>query len=304
MWIASAGRVPRDTLSRRHGRRLADKGGHVFNHLAEADRPIVICFDELPVMLSRLLRNASEEGLQDKRKQAELFLSWLRHVMGEHQGQIRYIVCGSIGLEPVLSRYGLSHTVAHLRPFHLDPWDRDTADRCLVAMAANSMVEWPEPVRHALLDRLAYFVPYHVQMYFAHLMDDCCIRKRDCPTVKDVERVYTTHMLSARGHAEMADYEERLLRVLDERMVPLALDLLTEAAVRDGISGDTAKGLTQRHRLTDLSKSLQAVIAVLEHDGYLRWDDGSNTWRFISPLMRDWWKKRFGQSYLPLEGSD
>ena len=31
----------------------------------------------------------------------------------------------------------------------------------------------------------------------------------------------------------MADYEERLLRVLDKEKIPLALDLLSEAAIKD-----------------------------------------------------------------------
>jgi hypothetical protein len=56
--------------------------------------------------------------------------------------------------------------------------------------------------------------------------------------------------------------------------------------------------------LTEVSGSLRAITSVLEHDGYLAWDEATRSWSFVSPLMRDWWRKRFGQSHLPLEGSE
>ena len=43
---------------------------------------------------------------------------------------------------------------------------------------------------------------------------------------------------------------------------------------------------------------MREVLDVLEHDGYLVRHEIIDGWRFSSNLIRDWWKKRFSQSYV------
>lgn len=278
------------------------KAGKIVRSLAEADRPIAICLDELPVMLNRLVTGPGDTA--DRRATAEIFLSWLRRIVTAHPDKMRWIICGSIGLEPILARHNLSFTVGHLRAFHLQPWDRETADACLRSLTAFEGHEWPKESRSALLDKLAHFIPHHVQMYFGHVIDDCRLRGVPAPTAEDVDRVYETHMLSTRGHAELADYEERLLRVLDETVVSLALALLTEAAVVGRLTPEAAGGIVKRHGLEKPEKALRDVLRVLEHDGYLGRDDDADHWVFVSPLIRDWWKRRFGTGHVPVSSED
>lgn len=280
------------------------KAGKIVASLAEADRPVAICLDELPVMLNRLVTAPGDAAAH--RAAAEVFLSWLRRTVTAYQDRVRWIICGSIGLEPILSRHNLSFTVGNLRPFHLPAWGRDTADRCLESLAAAEGDQWPEASRHALLDRLgggdtdpAHFIPHHVQMYFAHVIDDCRMRGVVVPTPDDVRRVWETHMLSTRGHAELADYEERLLRVLDETAVDLALALLTETAVAGRLTAEAARRIADEHATEQPAKALRDVLRVLDHDGYLVSDGEVGEWRFVFPLVRDWWKGRFGSGYVP-----
>ncbi len=278
------------------------KAGRIVQKLAEADRPIAICLDELPVMLNRFVTGPGDP--EERRATAEVFLSWLRRTVTAYPDKVRWIVCGSIGLEPILARHNLSFTVGHLRAFHLPPWDRPTADACLGSLAAAEGHDWPVASRNALLHKLAHFIPHHVQMYFGHVIDDCGMRGVKVPTATDVERVWKTHMLSTRGHAELADYEERLLRVLDKNAVDLALALLTEAAVVTRLRMDAASRIMDRHRLEQPQKTLRDVLRVLEHDGYLEMDGESGEWVFVSPLIRDWWKHRFGTGYVSVLAED
>ncbi len=273
------------------------KARKIVQSLAEADRPIAICLDELPVMLNRLVTGTGEAS--KNRAEAEIFLSWLRATLTAHPEKIRWIICGSIGLEPILARHNLSFTVGHLRPFHLPPWTRETADACLRGLAASEGQPWPEESRRALLDKLVHFVPHHLQMYFGHVMDECRMRRTETPSALDVERVWTTHMLSTRGHAELADYEERLLRVLEESTVDLALALLTEAAVVGRLTWNAAQLCVASHQLEEPVKALRDVLRVLDHDGYLEKTGDAGDWVFVSPLIRDWWRSRFGTGYIP-----
>lgn len=266
------------------------KGRNLLSNLAKADRPIIICMDELPIMVSRLIRKSLED--------AEIFLSWLRQVMGQFQENICFIICGSIGLEPILKRYGLSHTIGHLQPFHIDSWDRQTTAQCLDLLAQTKDIDWSPALSYRIADLLGVCIPHHVQMFFGYLFQDLFRAKRRDPNIDDIERVYQTSMLSTRGHAELADYEERLLRVLDRDKIPLALDLLSEAAINGILSTAMCDLLFDRSGLKDKGPVLREVIEVLEHDGYLVMQETNDGWRFSSNLIRDWWKKRFSQSYV------
>ena len=278
------------------------KGQKILQSLAQADKPIVLCLDELPIMLSRLLSAANKGEYESRQKDAGIFLSWLRQIMGNYQQRLRFIICGSIGLEPVLRRHGLSHTIAHLQPFELASWSRKTAEDCLNALAVTYKVKWTAQTRNALLDSLGLYIPHHVQMFFGHLWIDCTKRDTNKITKTDVRRVYQNSMLSARGHAELADYEERLRRVFDPGSVMLALDLLTEAAVSGGLTPENAAKLMKRFQLESPDKILRDVLDVLQHDGYLEWVEDRSAWCFISFLLKDWWKRRFSQGYVSPKG--
>ena len=40
------------------------------------------------------------------------------------------------------------------------------------------------------------------------------------------------------------------------------------------------------------------VLHVLQHDGYLEPEDGG--FRFVSGLLEDWWRGRYGQTFVPV----
>src|SRR5208283_2368714 len=119
-----------------------------------------------------------------------------------------FIICGSIGLEPVLRLHGLSHTITQLRPFHLDPWNKETAMDCLKALSAYNNIPLSDQLCEKMLSQLGIFVPHHVQMFFGHIHEDCVKRGAQEITIEDIDRVYNTSLLSTRGHAELTDYEE------------------------------------------------------------------------------------------------
>jgi len=282
----------------------AQRGDRVLSNLASMARPAVICLDELPVMLSRLLRGEAGDISPEGIRKADAFLSWLRQACGDYQKNLRFVICGSIGLEPVVARAGLSHTVGHLRSFPLEPWDRETADGCLAALAASYGLDLDAEVRQRMLDHLKWCVPHHVQMFFGHLCDDCERRGVLTVDVDAVDRVYASDMLGPRGHAELHDYEERLLRVLGPDMTPLALELLTEASVVGVLTSKAISMLTDCTLAdrAERARTADAVLDVLLHDGYLiRRPGADGEFEFVSGLVRDWWERRFGRDYVRAE---
>ena len=103
--------------------RAADQLQTRLTSLPDAGRQLLIIVDELPFLLSRMLRAGGQE------RDTELLLSRLRHwrQAPELRGKVHTLVGGSIGLEGVLRRASLSGTVNDLTPFRLESWDQPTA---------------------------------------------------------------------------------------------------------------------------------------------------------------------------------
>ena len=281
------------------------KGDEVFAALAGNGRPVALAIDELPIFVNRMLkgddyRKGRDYGITpERRRTADEFLSWLRKNGQMHRGRISMILSGSVSLDPILQQAGLSAHANIFSPFDLKPWDRETAMACLGALGETYGLDLPHAVRQDMCRRLRCQIPHHVQRFFDTLREDLRRAGQRSASLEDVERVYDNEMLGIRGQMDLERYEDRLRMVLGDEGYRAALEMLTEAAVNDGRLRDDAIG---RHRESLAAEAgagtdpplIEDVLHVLEHDGYLaKQGDG---YRFVSGLLEDWWRVRYGRS--------
>ena len=281
------------------------RGDEVFAALAGNGQPVVLALDELPILVNRLLkgddhRKGHDHGITPEgRRSADELLSWLRKNGQMHRGRVCMILSGSVSLEPILQQAGLSAHANIFSPFDLKPWDRETAMACLGALGETYGLDLPDAVRRDMCRRLRCQIPHHVQRFFDTLHEDLRRAGRRTASLEDVERVYDGEMLGIRGQMDLEHYESRLRMVLGDEGYRVALEMLTEAAVNDGrLRADAI----DRHRESFAAEAgartdplpIEDVLHVLEHDGYLaRQGDG---YRFVSGLLEDWWRVRYGRS--------
>jgi uncharacterized protein len=282
----------------------------LLDDLALDEKPVVMFMDELPILVNRILRGTDGRKTPERIREADMFMSFIRSQSAEHQGKLRFVVSGSIGLQPILRAAGLSATVNIFTPFMLDPWDSYTAIGCIEALANDSNVKLQDGVPQKIVSLLGSCVPHHVQMFFMHLYTDACRNGlKPSITEEDVERVFQKSMLSNRGHTELSHFEERLSAVLSQDELPLALDLLTEAAVSGKLTDDAiailaedameppprAMGFLPSTPTTTMTREqrdrVRNLLDIFEHDGYLRRE--GDAFVFVSRLVREWWKARF-----------
>ena len=87
--------------------------------------------------------------------------------------------------------------------------------------------------------------------------------------------------------------------VLGDEGYSIAIDLLTETAVRDGVLGEQSIAQCGAYlsSLPDrVTVQVADVLHVLEHDGYLaQHEDGH---RFVSGLVEDWWRARHSHGFV------
>jgi uncharacterized protein len=279
-----------------------EKGDRLLEVLASSDRPVAIFFDEVPILVNRLLKGSDFIITPERRQQVDEFMSWLRASSIKHQGQVRIVLTGSIGLEPILRQAGLSATINTFTPFDLSYWSIETARGCLEALALNYEVVFETGAIDRMLEKLGVLVPYHVQMFFDSLERQRKLSSVNAVSVALVDEIYQTKMLGVRGQSNLSHLEERLKLVLGTVLYPLALDLLTEAAVV-GCLTPVAVNILGREAALELSEggttieACREILMVLEHDGYLQQSDDG--YSFVSKLIRDWWQARYGFNFVP-----
>ena len=101
--------------------------------MTEAEERLLIIIDELPLLVARLVDNGP-------RREAELLLSKLREwrQAPDLRGRVVTLAGGSIGLEGVVQRAGLSGVINDLVPFHLESWSYSTARQFLCEISRGS----------------------------------------------------------------------------------------------------------------------------------------------------------------------
>ena len=280
------------------------KGDAVFAALAENERPVVLALDELPMLVSRLLKGPGRETTPEGKRDADEFLSWLRKNAQAHPDKVCMIVSGSVSLEPILREAGLTAHANVFASFELKPWDEETAVACLGELADGADLVLSKSVRREMCRLLRCQVPHHVQMFFDCLEEHLRRAGRRRASVDDVKRVYAAELLGVRGQIDLDHYENRLKVVLGPDEYRAALDLLTEAAVHGGWLRRGAIERYQRYFGTRIDGGdrhpvpFVHLLGVLEHDGYLARD--GDDYRFVSGLLEDWWRARHGSGHVAI----
>jgi uncharacterized protein len=270
-----------------------DDARAIVGALAEADRPTVVAVDEFPLLVDRILRRDQAEG--------ELFMGLLRS-MADEFGTVRWLVSGSIGLEPVLHRAGLTGMITFLRAYQVDAWDEATTVGAVQALARATRLELAEGAAAAVHDLLGLGVPYHVQLLMDEIRRDADRRDDRRVVAADVARVYDGPFLSSAVRAHLLHLETRLEKVLGEGdALRLARDLLTQAAVAEVLTARDAAVLADDlvEDSVERAATLRQVLEILEHDAYV--GHGSDGWRFRSRVVRDWWRQGNELGFVPPE---
>lgn len=273
------------------------KGDELFRILSKSEKPVLLMIDELPLMVNRMLREGHEGITPENIRQVDRFMSWLRKNSIEHQGKVRIMLSGSIGLEPVLHQAGLSAVINNYHAYDLKPWDIETAAGCLTALASYDEVLFEDHAERLMVEKLGCCIPHHVQLFFACVFNHCMHRGDMRFRADEVDDLYETEMLGFRGHAEMTHYEERLSMYFEKDRLPLVKAILTETAVSGVLTMPVISSLRDEYASSENcpAEALNEMLRILQHDGYFR--KSTEGYVYESKLLRDWWRKAHEEFY-------
>lgn len=248
----------------------------------EAEGRLLIIIDELPFLVSRLVNNGLKQD-------AELLLSKLREwrQAPDLRSSVATLAGGSIGLEGVVQRAGLSGIINDLVPFHLDSWSCSTARQFLYEVSRGNEFPLGESTIEQVLNLLYDPVPYHIQLFFQALCNEC----RGNPallTRELVQSCFEQRLAGASGTAHLDHYAARLEIALGEQERGAALAILARLSrLASPTEWATLQELQQL--MAGREAAFRSALRVLEADGYIR-QDGERI-AFRSNLLRRWWRK-------------
>ena len=246
-------------------------------------RRVLIIIDELPILISRMLR--SEGGRED----AGLLLARLRRWRQTPalRGKLQTLIGGSIGLEGVLRRARLSASINDLAPFRVASWNRPTAARFLSDVGEDAGFPLTDRWIETMLDLLRDAVPYHVQLFFAALQNDCdgAPGALSSPVI---ERCFEERLTGPEGTPYLDHYASRLEFVFESPAREFAYEVLARASrFEKGVPHSEVAAAGGAH-----TAATGEVLQALEADGYLERRDDHVAFR--SNLVRVWWRKHRG----------
>jgi len=264
-----------------------EAGEELGKALSEGDDDWLVCIDELPVFIINLLQQGN-----DGRRRARAFLYWLRDLRQNHYRRIKWLMAGSIGLDTLAARLGLSDTINDLEPFPLDAFNESSALRFLDKLAGSYGMALSEDLRRAIVARVGWPVPYYLQLMFSHLRDES-LDSGMPPDEVMIGKVF--EKLLGNSYRNHFDYwRQRLDEELGQPEAGQAALILTQAC--QSAAGETKTAIAQAlskviNDPESRDKSLNYLLEVLVSDGYLVARDGRYAFRL--EWLRVYWQRRF-----------
>ena len=239
----------------------------------------LLLVDELPVVLARMLRDG--EG----REEVSALLYALRTVRQQVVG-VRWVFAGSIGLDDLARRHGLTDTINDLDLFRLGAFSEIEASDFVTALAASRGSRFaPGAVEH-LVSTMGWPLPYFLQLTVAVLPPNSTI------DTDIIEAALDEAIDQAQG---MVHWRDRLQNLLSDEEYAVFRRFLTLASVPNGVERGLLPVLVDEHVASTIeAERIETTLHELGiRDGYLV--EVSGRYRFRSDFFRRWWRKQYGR---------
>ena len=249
--------------------------------------PLLVLIDEFSVYLEKLLVRDPAD--------AERLLGWLRAWRQQSGLACRFLFSGSIGLNALLARHRLNTRFNDCHDFRLKPFKPAAA---LAMLTEEARREGWTPVDGSLdylCQRIGWLSPFYLNLLLVTTIEAARDRLEEAGGAErqiqqsDVDDAYD-RLLATRSR--FIHWHQRLERDLGEPKLGFTMAILAAVAKAD-------EGLSRRQLLARLQRleanpdicaeRLDDAMLLLEEDGYL--DAGSERIRFLSFLLRDYWKR-------------
>lgn len=248
---------------------------------ANPNKIIVISLDEFSIMLDKI---------EDEREASEL-IGILRAVMHNtpYKEVIRFIYCGSIGIDLVLDKLksagnNIGQPLNHMYDYELEPLVQDQAIYLAECFKRGCQLHLSDAAMEYIC-KLAENIPYYIDYMFSLL------RYRPQPiSIETIERAYLDMLSDPHDRAEFKHFYERIILHYPQQQLSLSiLNILSkqtqaqsERTILQELSADRIIGreelLMELDRLRNDDYLIRQIVA------------GERVYQFKYEILRRWWQ--------------
>jgi AAA+ ATPase superfamily predicted ATPase len=256
----------------------------LYESLKSASDTVIIAIDEFPDVLERISENDGKQGV-------EHFLSGIRALCQdtEFNEKVQFILTGSIGLDTLAEKLGVTDrinmlSIAHIRPlthsealdfidFYMNRYNTELTLDVLTKEAVIQAVGWNMP----------YYLGLACEQLF-YIFDE----EERAVSSADVQRAIDA-LFRQSATTQFSHWRDRLNRLdkIEKKYAYQVLSLISTASTE--ITKGELFNLSQHSDFKDVINH-RYVINCLLNDGYLYQDEEDN-YHFTSPLFKRWWKR-------------
>ena len=255
---------------------------------SDTKRRWVLLIDELPIFL-KALHDKGPAGIEAARN----FMNLFARIIANYS-RVRWMITGSIGLEPLARQGNYMGVLAKFQPFELLPLSEAQAIAYIKDLASTGSLQY----RSVITDIEATAIVKEVGWNAAYYLEALALMLEGEPTDNsaDVTALIENaigHLIELSNATKFGVWEEHLQKhypPVDRERANNVLGAL--AAATDGLSRSVLLAKIGQSSLT--SGDLRTLLQRLHVEGFLtvvNWDDDDVPVRFRNLLLRRWWQR-------------
>ena len=260
------------------------KGTEIFHELKKYKPKSIIIIDELPTYLLKM-----QEKYQDNGATVSTFLHWLRGIRQEHQ--IRFIVCGSIGINSIVDKYGLENSVNDLSRLSLPHFDNETAKEMITILLDKYKINHTDDLIKEIMVQIGVQVPFFIQLMLKEILNRTNSGEKKL-TREIICNSYTTGLLGIEGKKDFEWYFKRLKTEFWGKDYQIAYEILKRLTQVSSATETELEEIYNRVKQKENKPEFRKIIDILETGFYITKNGNSIT--FHNKVLRDLWIQEGG----------
>jgi hypothetical protein len=247
----------------------------------------ILLIDELPIFL-KALHDKGPDGVA----QARDFMNLLSRLRATHP-RTRWLITGSIGIEPLAIDGNYMGTLAKYQPFSLAPLSPEQAKDFVQDQALDGHIQRSR-VSNAEAEAIVHEVGWLAAFYLDALVSKLTgAPEEDSLLAKQAVAKALEQLLQPMEASRFATWNEHLRKHYRDPEKSLAYAILAQLAPLPG-------GIKLNNLLTKLKQpslnitTLQPLLMRLDSEGFLDisdWQSDNPNCSFRNPLLRRWWQR-------------
>lgn len=247
--------------------------------LKHAEINIVLFLDEFPDVIKNISNNQGAKAAKDILQT----LRSLRH-NDDFKGHFTLVLAGSIGLDHIVKNIDRIAVINDLKEQNLPALNPTEAKEFIAYLVKDASMEVNDDCRDYILHCLQQLIPYYIQLIIEECDDLLYAEKRRELTQGDIDKAWLNVI---KVHKHFSDWDDRLKSYFPGDYA-FFVKFLKICAHNNSVSIQEVYDIAVKF---DLAIEYKAKIDdVLIKDGYLNQD--GNKFKFVSPLLQEWWKNR------------